>query len=87
MHALGKLRKGIKKLVRVITSLGKMNTGCMEKGYEMENFYHVFSAMCVLSIQTVHTLTKENDKEIILACALEGYKQLDCPSPRATRQQ
>lgn len=53
----------------------------------MENFYHVFSAMCVLSIQTVHTLTKENDKEIILACALEGHKQLDCPSPRATRQQ
>lgn len=42
LHALGKLWKDTKKLVRrVITSLGKMNPGCMEKGYEMENFYHV----------------------------------------------
>lgn len=49
-----------------------MNTGCKEKGYEMENFYHVFSAMCVLSIQKVHTLTKANDNEMVLACALEG---------------
>lgn len=38
----------------------------------MENFYHVFSAMCVLSIQKVHTLTKANDNEMVLACALEG---------------